>query len=142
MHYFYIIFNFGQQTTTMFYKTNMGNPSRDSLSSYLFLLCMDGLHGLISKTDTDGDIKGVSISRQGPRLTNFKKKKKKKRWQCTILQGYPKMVTNFQINVLNMKVVYTGKKIFFFFFLLPQQQIPNSNTQNPQKKRKKSWSCH
>ena len=42
-----------------------GNP----LSPFLFLLCTKGLHSLISKVESDGEIKGYSPSRRSPRLT-------------------------------------------------------------------------
>ena len=44
-----------------------GNP----LSPYLFLLCTEGFHGLLKKAKTMGDIRGVSICRNGPRLTHL-----------------------------------------------------------------------
>ena len=52
------------------------HPSRglrqgDPLYSYLFLLCTRGLHGLISKAATSGDIRGISICRNGPILTHL-----------------------------------------------------------------------
>ena len=43
----------------------------DPLSPYLFLMCTKGLHGLISKAANDGDIKGVSICRNGPKLAHL-----------------------------------------------------------------------
>ena len=51
-------------------------PSRglrqgDSLSPYLFLMCTEGLHGLINKAVTQGDIRRISISRNGPKLTHL-----------------------------------------------------------------------
>ena len=51
-------------------------PSRyirqgDPLSLFLFLLCMEGLHGLISKAAGQGEIRGYSISRNSPRLTHL-----------------------------------------------------------------------
>ena len=56
----------------------MGNikPSRgirqgDPLSPYLFLLCSEGLHRMIKKAVDIGDIQGVSICRNGPKLTHL-----------------------------------------------------------------------
>ena len=51
-------------------------PSRglrqgDPLSPYLFLMCTEGLHGLINKVVTQGDIRRISISRNGPKLTHL-----------------------------------------------------------------------
>ena len=42
----------------------------DPLSPYLFLLCTEGFHGLLRKAEIEGDIKGVSICRNGPKLTH------------------------------------------------------------------------
>ena len=38
------------------------------LSPYLFLLCAMGLQCLIQKAEASGDIKGVAICRNGPRI--------------------------------------------------------------------------
>lgn len=43
----------------------------DLLSPYLFLMCAKGLHGLINKATTSGDIKGVSICQNGSKLTHL-----------------------------------------------------------------------
>ena len=43
----------------------------DSLSHFLFLLCTEGLHGLITQATIQGDIKGYSLCRNGPRLTHL-----------------------------------------------------------------------
>ena len=43
----------------------------DPLSPYLFLLCTKGLHGLLTKAVASGDIRGISICRNGPRLTHL-----------------------------------------------------------------------
>ena len=44
-----------------------GNP----LSPYLFLLCAMGLQGLLKKAETNGDIRGVSICKNGPRVSHL-----------------------------------------------------------------------
>ena len=44
-----------------------GNP----LSHFLFLLCMEGLHGLHTKLAARGDIHGFSLSRRSPPLTHL-----------------------------------------------------------------------
>ena len=41
------------------------------MSHFLFLLCTEGLHGLIAKATTEGDLRGFSICRQGPKLTHL-----------------------------------------------------------------------
>ena len=43
----------------------------DPLSPYLFHLCTEGFHGLLKKAEELGEIKGVSISRNGPKLTHL-----------------------------------------------------------------------
>ena len=43
----------------------------DPLSPYFFLMCTEGLHGLISKATHNGDIRGVSLCRNGPRITHL-----------------------------------------------------------------------
>ena len=54
----------------------MGHPSRgiiqgDPLSPFLFLLCTEGLNGLIKNVELNGDIHGFSLCRRGPRLTHL-----------------------------------------------------------------------
>ena len=56
----------------------MGNikPSRgirqgDPLSPYLFLLCSEGLHRMTKNAADNGDIQGVSICPNGPKLTHL-----------------------------------------------------------------------
>lgn len=48
-------------------KIRQGDP----LSPFLFLLCTEGLHGLITKAVADGDLRGFSISKEGPKLTHM-----------------------------------------------------------------------
>ena len=43
----------------------------DPLSSFLFLLCMDGLHGLIQHAASVGDIKGFSLCQRSLALTHL-----------------------------------------------------------------------
>jgi len=44
-----------------------GNP----LSPYLFLVCSEGFHRILQKAAYRGDINGVSICHNGPKLTNL-----------------------------------------------------------------------
>jgi len=50
---------------------NRGLRQGDPLSLYLFLLYTKGLHGLISRAAASGDIRGISICRNGPRFTHL-----------------------------------------------------------------------
>ena len=43
----------------------------DPLSPFLFLLCTEGLNGLISQAANCGDIKGYALCRNSPRLTHL-----------------------------------------------------------------------
>ena len=43
----------------------------DPLSPFLFLLCTEGLHGLISQAASRGDIKGYALCRNSPKLTHL-----------------------------------------------------------------------
>ena len=52
-------------------KPTKGLRQGDPLSPYLFLLCAMGLQGLIKKAETNGDIRGVSICRNGPRVSHL-----------------------------------------------------------------------
>ena len=54
----------------------MIHPSRgirqgDPLSLFLFLLCMEGLHALIKHLARNGNIKGFSMCKWGPKLTHL-----------------------------------------------------------------------
>ena len=48
-----------------------GIRQKDPLSPFLFLLCTEGLHGLINHAANMGDIKGFSLCRRGPELTHL-----------------------------------------------------------------------
>ena len=52
-------------------KPSRGIRQGDPLSPYLFLLCSEGLHRMIQKATERGAIQGVSICRNGPKLTHL-----------------------------------------------------------------------
>ena len=52
-------------------KPSRGLCQGDPLSPYLFLLCAEGFHSLIQKEKIAGTLKGVSISRGGPKITHL-----------------------------------------------------------------------
>ena len=54
----------------MIYPTR-GIRQGDPLSPFLFLLCTEGLNGLINKATDKGDIKGYALCRKSPRLTHL-----------------------------------------------------------------------
>ena len=43
----------------------------DPLSPFLFLLCTEGLNGLIKHVEMNGDIHGFSLCKSGPKLTHL-----------------------------------------------------------------------
>ena len=43
----------------------------DPLSPFLFLLCTEGLHALIKHSARNGEIKGFSLCKRGPKLTHL-----------------------------------------------------------------------
>ncbi|XP_030930869.1 uncharacterized protein LOC115956706 [Quercus lobata] len=52
-------------------RPSRGIRQGDPLSLYLFLLCSERLHRLIQQAIEKGDIQGVSICRNGPKLTHL-----------------------------------------------------------------------
>ena len=52
-------------------KPSWGLRQGDPLSPYLFLFCAEGLHSLLQQAKNEGNIRGVSISRSGPKLTHL-----------------------------------------------------------------------
>ena len=54
-----------------FLKPSRGLHQGDPLSPYLFLLCAEGLHSLISRASEEGDLHGVTLCRRGPRITHI-----------------------------------------------------------------------
>ena len=48
-----------------------GLSQGDPLSPYLFLLCAEGLIGLIKRAVQRGVIQGAAVARRGPRITNL-----------------------------------------------------------------------
>ena len=44
---------------------------KDPLSPYLFLLCSEGLNGLIQHAVNGGQIEGFSLSRSGPKISHL-----------------------------------------------------------------------
>ena len=54
-----------------FIKPTRGIRQGDHLSLFLFLLCIEGLHGLICQVAQQGIIRGFSLSSRSPKLTDL-----------------------------------------------------------------------
>ena len=54
-----------------YFSPSRGLRQGDPLSPYLFLLCAEGLHGLLSQAENIGQIQGLSLCCNGPRLTHL-----------------------------------------------------------------------
>ena len=52
-------------------KPSRGLRQGDPLSPYLFLLCALGLQSLLHKIEVNGEINGVAICRNGPRISHL-----------------------------------------------------------------------
>ena len=56
---------------TGYVRLQRGLRQGDPLSPYLFLLCAEGLSALFRKAERDSLIRGISISRGGPRISHL-----------------------------------------------------------------------
>lgn len=54
----------------MIWRTR-GIRQGDPLAPFLFLLCTEGLHGLINKSATQCDIRGYSLCKNNPKLIHL-----------------------------------------------------------------------
>ena len=52
-------------------KPSRGLHQGDPFSPYLFLICAMGLQGLLHKAESEGHLRGVSICRNGPRVSHL-----------------------------------------------------------------------
>jgi hypothetical protein len=48
-----------------------GYPSKDPMSPYLFLICVEVLSSMLTKANRDGSISGVPTSKFGPRVSHL-----------------------------------------------------------------------
>ena len=54
-----------------FIRPSRGLRQGDPLSPFLFLFCAEGLNALLCKESEDKEIRGLSLCRQGPRITHL-----------------------------------------------------------------------
>ena len=54
-----------------FIKPTKGICQGDPLSPYLFLLCFEGLNGLIKNSVVAGDLRGFSLCKNGPQISHL-----------------------------------------------------------------------
>ena len=52
-----------------FIRPSRGLRQGDPLSPFLFLFCVEGLNALLNKAVDNGEIRGLSLCRQGPKIT-------------------------------------------------------------------------
>ena len=88
----------------------------DPLSPYLFLLCAEGLIGLIKKAVQMGVIQGVAATRSGPRITNLffaddcllfcKTRREDCRELVRILEVYKK-AAGHEVNLSKLRIMFS-----------------------------------
>ena len=54
-----------------FIEPSKGLRQGDPLSPFLFLFCVEGLNALLNKAVDNGEIRGLSLCRQGPKITHL-----------------------------------------------------------------------
>ena len=54
-----------------FFHPSRGLRQGDPLSPYLFLLCAEGLHSLIQQVADNGELREVSLCKEGPKITDL-----------------------------------------------------------------------
>ena len=108
-----------------------GIRQRDPLSPFLFLLCTEGLHGLIQHAASEGEIRGFSLCWRGPALTHllfaddsllFCRERKK---------NVEKSLTFLRLMKENRGKRWTRKKLPYFSVNQPMKQ--------PNKKSRLHW---
>ena len=52
-------------------RPSRGLKQEDPISPFLFILCSEGLHGLIKNAASNGDIIGFGLCKRGPKVTLF-----------------------------------------------------------------------